>query len=145
VEVNFLMTSSNPVDFVRVPVASATVITKGQLVSWESNKGVLMDLVTEDATFIGVAYTETRNGETDDIVVCQNCVVEIDSTSAAYNNVGAGLKYAAGDASTAYSLVDDGGANTIAWNHKAMGASAVTRIQARVNVPALSKLYEVNA
>lgn len=134
--------SPNPSDYVTVPRASTTVFDHGWLVSLESSNAVNLDAATEDATFIGVAITKHESGNTDNVTVCQDCVMEIDAVSAAYDT-GDGVKYSAGSATVDYKVAADGGANTIGWAHKVY--SSATRIQVRFNVLALGKLYAVSA
>ena len=135
--------STDPADYVRIPRASTTVINYGEFLSEESSKAVLMDAVGEDATFAGIAVSQHISGNTDDVISCLDCVIEVDCTSATFD-IGNGVLYAAGDASTDYKVADDSGANTIGWANKVY-VSAVTRMQVRINVPVLQKLFEVNA
>ena len=130
-------------DRASLPVASATVIRKGDLISLESNKAVLLDDATEDATFAGISESESASGETDDITVLRRCIVEITVGSATYD-YGNGLKYNAGDADNAYDFVADAGADTIMWIHKQYDVAA-TIVLALVDIVALRKLFGVDA
>lgn len=87
----------NQKKLVKVPVDSATVISKGDLVALVSDKAIPMssftwttDLATTQgnaaAAFLGVAEESTKAGETDDISVdvSSESVYEMDCTSATY-------------------------------------------------------------
>lgn len=130
-------------DFLDIPRATTTVLQKGWLLSLESNKAVNMDAVGEDATFVGVAYTNHESGDVHNVTALLKCILEIDATSSTFD-IGNGVKYAAGDASTVYSVADDGGANTIA-NVAKQYDTAATRILIYIDVVNLAKLFENNA
>jgi len=118
--------------------ANGEVVLEGQLLIEASGEVDHMDAVAEDADFIGVALTgHSANPDDfrDSITVSQKCLIDIDVTSAAYV-YGAGLKYSAGGPTTDYSLVADGGANTIAW---AAETKTATRLLVYVDVWALGK------
>lgn len=131
-----------PPDWARIAIArgSSTALEPGDFASLESNAIVLMDTVTEDATFAGLVLNRTTSdfAEPDKAVVGQIVLARCDCTSATYS-VSAGLKYTSENA-----LVADGSANTIAWSHQ-YAASAVTRLIAFFNVYALGKLFAVSA
>lgn len=129
-------------DIVPVKCAAATVFEHGQLVSFESSAGVHLDAATEDATFVGVV-SQASPSDQDFVMVAVKGVIDIDVTSGTFDHA-AGLKYAAGGSSTVYSLVADGGANTIMWAWETR-TSAVTRLRAYFNVPALQKFFAVDA
>lgn len=120
-------------DRVQVPIASATEIEKGDLISYESNKAVLVDAVTEDDTFAGIAETTSENGDTDDLVVITKCVLDIDVTSGTYT-LGQGLKYTSEN-----TLVAATADTAIAWS---MGYNYVkTRIKVLIDIDKLQKLF----
>lgn len=105
-----------------------------------------MDAEAEDALFCGVCVVG-HSANPDDFrttgVVLQKCLVEMDVTSASYD-YGDPLKWAAGSATADYSLVADGGSNTIAW--AAETKDNATRLLVRFDVWALQKLLgQVNA
>jgi len=126
-------------DILELTVGDVT-IKRGQLVSWESNTCIVMDTVTDDATFPGFAINQKNAGyiEPDRLVVAMVGVLSIDCTSAAYEAM-AGLKWASED-----TLVADGSANTLAWAWR-KSRGTVTRMQAYFNVPVLGKLFAVSA
>ena len=128
---------------VMAEVASATVLEKGFFISYESNKAVVMDLVTDDATFLGICNDDSANGDTDDVEVLLKCEIRVDVVSATYSIL-QGLKYSAGSATVDYKLVDDGSANTIAFSLEEK-TSAVTRLKVLIDVVALGKLAAVSA
>lgn len=130
-----------PANIMEVPCSTSLAIESGALVSYESNTAVYMDLVTEDATFIGVCSQACPTAQ-DFVLVALAGVIEIDCTSAAYGML-SGLKYSAGSASTDYSLVADGSANTIMFAAKYYASA--TRIRAIFDVIALGKLAAVSA
>ena len=120
------------------PITSTEVIAKGDLVDITSSGYIYkMDAAGDNDTFVGVALDASASGETDNVTFSPKCIVEIDTTSADYL-VGNGLKY-----TSANTLVDDGGADTIgwAWEHK----SSATRLNVFIDAPALYKKFEVNA
>lgn len=141
-EPKILHKSPYPGDHLSVVRASTVVFKIGWPVSWESNTAVNMDAATEDATFLGLAETFHENGDTRDLVCGLKLIAEFDCSSATFD-VGAGLKYSAGSASVAYSLVADGSANTIAnaWGYQA----TVTRVVVDIDVRNLKKLYSQSA
>lgn len=130
-------------DYISLPRASTTVFKKGWLVSLESNAAVNMDAATEDATFVGVAWTNHDSGDTHNLTATTKCILDIDNASATFDT-GNGVKYNAGSATVVYKVEDDAGANTIGHANKVY-TSAVTRMQIRIDVPQLQKLFEVNA
>ena len=130
-------------DFISVPRASTTVFKKCWPVSLESNAGVNMDAAGEDATFLGLAYTEHESGDTHNVVVALKAVADFDVVSATFD-FGDGLKYNAGSATVIYKLEADGAANTIG-HANSVETAAVTRLQVRFEVPQLQKLYGVSA
>ena len=136
--------SNNPCDFTRLPIASATQIKQGDLVSFESNLVTVLATVTDDQFFVGLAFTESITGETDPVVVCVGpVVVAADATSATYG-FGVGVLYSAGDYTTDWSFADDSGANTIG-NVFREYTSAATRIRIRFDAFHLAKMFENNA
>lgn len=135
--------SKDPSDYVRIPRDSTTVVDVGDFISVESSKATLMNAATDDATFAGIAISKHESGNTDDVVVALDCVIEVDCVSATYT-LGAGVKYNAGSATVDYKVEDDAGANTVGWSHRVY-SSAVTRMEVRINAPVLQKLFEVNA
>lgn len=130
-------------DVVMVPVATATVIERGDPISYESGAGVLLDSADEDASFVGIALDDSQTGDTRNIRVASRCFCQVGVTSATYDS-GVGLLYVSGDATTVYVFADDSGANTIAWAAETKG-SAVTSLKVLFDAVQLSKLYEVNA
>ena len=136
-------------DYVLLPrAATTTVLKKGWLLSLESNAITNMNLVGEHSTFAGVAYTNHATGDPHDVTALLKCMLSIDNTSATFD-LGAGLKYSAGSASTIYKLVADGSADTMA-NAARIYTSAVTRMDVFIDVPALvglatSKLFKHSA
>lgn len=132
-----------PGNSVMAEVASATVLEKGFFISYESNKAVPMDAVTEDATFLGICNDDSADGDTDDVEVLLKCEIRVDVVSATYSIL-QGLKYSAGSATVDYKLVDDSSANTIAFSLEEK-TSAVTRLKVLIDVVALGKLAAVSA
>ena len=125
-------------DTLDAPITSTAVVTAGDLVDVTASGYIYkMDAAGDDATFVGLAVDSSATAETTNVTFAFKCIAEIDALSGSYR-VGAGLKYSA-----ANSLVDDDGANTIAW--VAGNTTAATRIKILVDVPALQKKFEVNA
>jgi len=113
---------------------------QGQLMIMDgSNEMEHMNAVAEDASFIGIC-TVGHSANPDDFrdsgVVLMKCLVEIDVASASYV-YGAPLKYNAGSNAADYSLIADGGVNTIAW--AAETKANATRLLVRIDVYALQK------
>lgn len=124
---------------IAVPVESATVITAGMFVSYESGYAVPLDAQTEDATFLGVAEGQTKAGETDDISVITQGVFQCSVTSAAYT-IGQGLHF---NASTG--ALENATANTLAWSWEDTAGVSVTTLKVLVDVVALAKLFPISA
>ena len=120
-------------DRVDVPIASATTIEKGDFISYESNKAVLMDNVGEDDTFCGMAETTSTNGDTENLVVLTKCIAEVDTTSATYT-IGQGLMYTSEN-----TLVAAGSDTAIAWSTEYK--TSCTRLRVLIDVVALQKLF----
>jgi len=59
-----------------VPIASATVVSIGDLVKLSSGKAAQMATTTDAATFLGVALQASAAGEANPIVVAQDGVYE---------------------------------------------------------------------
>lgn len=119
----------------------SVALKPGDLLSWESNAIVKMDLVTEDTTFAGVCGGKCGTTDAGKLLpVYLKCWINIDLTSAVYT-LGQGLMWAA-----ANQLVDHGvtPANTIAryWGKT---SGTITRGKVFVDVPAIGKLFEAIA
>jgi len=124
---------------IAVPIASATVITAGMFVSYESGLAVPLDAQAEDATFIGVAEGQSKDGETDPISVITQGVVECSVTSAAYA-IGAGLHFNASSGA-----LEAATANTLAWSWEDTKGASVTTLKVLVDVVKLAKLFPILA
>jgi hypothetical protein len=125
-------------DLVAVPVASATVIAQGDLISYEGGLAVVLDAEAEDATFIGVAEQGSSVGETTPIAVWNKCIVDAPVTSAAYT-IGASIGLNAGG--TALEASAD---NTLFNSIEDTGGANATTLKCLVDVALLGKLF-VNA
>ena len=128
-------------DRVQLPVADATALEVGDLISYESNACTLLNAAGDDATFAGYAINQrlANGGTPQEMVVGMKGLVKYDCTSATYG-FGDGLLYTAEN-----KLAADAGANTLAWAAEDESGTAVTRIVALINVPALAKLFGVDA
>ena len=127
-------------DRAQLPNAAGTALTRGDYGSYESSAVVLMDAVTEDATFCGVHITNhpaSTTGNPNEAVMALKCQIEGTVASASYD-FGDGLKYSA-----AKTLVADGGENTMA--HAAERGASVTSLKILIDVVALGKLFTVDA
>lgn len=122
-----------------IPIAAATAIEVGDLISYEGSAAVLLNADTEDATFIGYAINQhtANQPEPDRLVVGLRGVLKMTVTSATYD-FGDGLKYTSEN-----TLVADGGANTLAWAGEY--AATVTTLKVIVDVIKLGKLFGVDA
>lgn len=126
-------------DRTEIPVADATEVKPGWLVTLESSTLELLNAATDDQYFAGVAMTghkqnkDRRSG----ISLAEKCVIEVDVVSASYVR-GAGLKVDGTDSGDSIKLVADGGANTVAW--AAETKATTTRLAVTVDVWALQKL-----
>jgi len=139
IQPTILMEPGSPAD-VWTLTGTTVDLDRGDLLSFEDGVAVLMNLVTEDATFAGVCH----NAYDADILVpaqvtsLMKCIIDIDVTSATYTGFQP-LLWASDNC-----LETDAGANTIAFCWRA-AASAVTRLKVYVNVPELQKLFAVSA
>lgn len=124
-------------DRLRYRIYASTVLEAGDLVYASVGYVFKVANVTHDALFCGVVNESSASTESASVTVLQHCILDIDVTSATYNPT-SGLKY-----TSANTLVDDGGAGTLAW--AAERGSGVTRLRVTINVPVLQKIYEVNA
>lgn len=128
--------SNNPCDYVRLPIATGVQVKQGDLISYESNTCTVLNAAGDDATFVGLTFTESITGETEPITVCVGPVVVIaDVTSATYA-FGVGILYSAGAYTTDWSFADDAGANTLGhiWREY---TSTVTRAYIRFDAWAI--------
>ena len=133
-----LWQSSCGTDITTTPVALATAIAKYDFISVESNLAVLMDAVTEDATFGGLSndvHVASDANQKLTIVLLMKCVATVDCTSDTYI-LGAPVMYTSANA-----VVDATSATTLGWTHKYSGSSAVTRLDVLFDVPLLQKLF----
>ena len=117
-------------------ITSTETIVAGDLCIASGGYVYKMDGATYAATFAGLALDSSASGETTDVAVAWKCVAEIDVGSASYR-IPAGLKY-----TSANTLVDDAGSNTVAW--VAENTSSATRLRVLVNALELAS-FEKNA
>ncbi len=117
---------------------AADDIQIGDFLSLDTLNGVeKMTVVTEDASFVGIAGMLSADADGPDrLLVFTQCIIEVPVTSAAYV-FGDGLKWVSGE------LVADGAANTIAWAYETKGTT--TSLKVLVDVLALQKLFSVSA
>lgn len=125
-------------DYFMAPVQASTVLKKGDLLYGTARYAKKLANVTNDAQFWGVADEDSLSTSSTSIRVVRRCILDIAVDSGSYN-YGLGLKYSATN-----QLVDDGGANTIAWTHEAASGTQ-TRIKVLIDVAGLQKKHEVNA
>ena len=125
-----------------IPVAAGTQIKVGWFVTLEAATAAIFDAANNDAEFCGIAGTghEPNFDNRDTITVLERCEVEVDVVSASYVR-GAGLKWSAGLGDSLV-LVDDGGADTMAW--AAETKATTTRLKVLVDVWAMHKLRGEN-
>jgi len=126
-------------DRISVPIESATVVASGDLISYEGGYAVKLDAAAEDATFLGVSESQSKVGETDDLVVIRKCIAESVVASAAYT-IGAALAYNASNGNLEAST-----ANTIAWAYETSKGVSVTSLKVLIDVVHLSKLFPISA
>ena len=127
-------------DMLTVNIATSTAIEQGDLISLESAEAVLMDAVTEDATFLGYAFTShfTDQAEPDKLVVALKGIVTYDCTSGSSYDFADNLKYAA---ENSLAIASD---NVMAFVAKS-GVGTVTRVDALIDVLMLQKLFVASA
>lgn len=133
----------DPSCVIDLPV-STVALDVGDFLSWESSVLVLFDLVTEDATFIGISMGGCRATVDDGkyIPVATKCIIECDLTSAAYT-IGQGLLWTSDNT---LATAGGSGVNQIAWLFDNDGTH--TRANVLIDVPALNvsagtnKLFE---
>lgn len=119
-----------PAYVMSLPVG-AVALEQGDLLSFESNAVVLMDLVTEDASFIGISGGKCDTASAGTYIdVYLRCIVDIALVSATYA-IGAGVKYSAKN-----TLVADSDANTIGWIWD-FNTATRTRGKVLIDIPAL--------
>lgn len=127
-------------DHYDLAVGASTTIKPGHFVSKESSAAVLLDLVTEDGTFAGIAKTghAPNVDNRSEVTLSEFCIVEVDTVAAAYTR-GAGLKYSSGSGDTII-LTADADANTLAWSmeNKTTTASDL-RLKVLVDVKRLAQ------
>ena len=129
-----------------LPIAKATVIEVGNLISYESRLCVLMNTANEDVTFVGVALHESDDSQEENVLIMTRGFINATLVSNTYL-YGNALKY--DDSADDGTLVLDADADTIAWiAGKEPGASAVTKalvwFDTMPTLPgAADKLFEV--
>ena len=112
----------------------------GDFLSWSSTGVVKMSAATDDATFIGVCGTLSKDADgPDQILVYLNCIVEVPSESATYVP-GQSLSMNASNGTLETASPD---ANTIC-NSLEYKTSA-TSLKVLVDVVSLQKLFSVSA
>jgi len=128
--------------FDRIPVATASVIAYGDLVTVESNSLALLDSADDDQYFCGIALGASASGETATIPVAMGDVVGEGFMASAAYRFGAGIKYE--DTSDNGELVADGSANTIGFV-VSDNSSSTTSAKIRFNAFELGKYFTVSA
>lgn len=133
------LTGDGKFDRLTVPVQSATVIGKGDLISYESGYAVPLDLAAEDATFLGASEDQSAVGETLDIVVLTKVIGSVPVESAAYT-IGQALAYNASN-----TTLESSTANTIAWSMEDTSGVSKTSLKVLIDTVILGKLFLNNA
>ena len=87
--------TSDPLNKLHVPVASATVLAPGDFLLYSAGAVTCVTASTDNETFIGVSLDLSRNGDTAMVNVLLRGILNVGVTSAAYV-VGEALTYAAG-------------------------------------------------
>jgi hypothetical protein len=125
-------------DVMEYPVGNIEV-KRGELLSLESSTIIVMNAATDDATFPGFALGQKNVGfdVPAQLLVAQKGVVVLDATSDQYVPPGQ-LMWASENA------VATATGNTIGYVWRKTAAAAV-RVKAYFNVPALQKLFAVQA
>ncbi len=103
----------------------------------------LMAAVTDDAVFMGISNTRSDDADGPQQIECLlQCVVEVPAVSSQYY-FGVGLK----TDHTNQELIDDAGANTIAWVWESDTGAAAESVKVLIDVLALgaSKTLEQHA
>lgn len=126
-------------DRVSVPVASATEIDQYDLISLESNLAVKMDAEAEDATFLGVSESQSKNGETDNISVLRKGVFEVNAEAATYT-IGQALML-----NNTNQTLEAATANSIAWAYEVKVVGSGGTLKVLIDTVALSKLFAISA
>lgn len=122
----------DPMWTLSLPVG-AVALGVGDLVSYESAAAVLMDAVTESATFVGVSNGKVAAGSTGTYIpIFPRCIVEISLSSSTYN-LGEALIYASKNTLATATA----GENAIGWLYQP-DTGTVTSGKVLFDVPALA-------
>jgi hypothetical protein len=124
---------------IEVPIAAATDVEAGNLISIKSGKAVTMVDNKDCDTFAGIALATSPVGEKINVTVCTNCVVEAPVESATYE-IGDEVALKA-DAT----VLEKSAADTIGWVIESSNGATVTKAKIRINTFGLNKFFKVNA
>jgi hypothetical protein len=121
--VTILYGEDDALNKLHMPIASATVIARGDLMEYESGAVTVVDAAGDNVTFVGVSLDLSRNGDTDDVNILLRGKLNLTVASATYA-IGKALKYSSGANGTDWVLTGaTSGADGIAWSAQYKGSS----------------------
>lgn len=103
------------------PIASATTVGVGDLISVESDLATVYSQDSDDQYFIGPSQDASQSGETIDIVTYGKCVAKVTVSSSTYG-LGEKLEYVSGGNGTAW-IFEAGATNPIAQSMQQLDAT----------------------
>lgn len=109
--------SNNPLDVIKLPVASATVLAVGDLLKgYTSDCVVAVSAANDSDAFVGLSNSLSRSGDTMDVEVLIRVIASVTLSSSTALDAGDGLIYVAGANGTDWTFnVDTSGTNILAW------------------------------
>jgi hypothetical protein len=130
--VSILHGEDNELNKLHVPVGTATVLARGDLIIYSGGAGIAMTANTDNTAFMGACLDLSRNGDTDDINVLLKGRLNITVSSSTYA-IGEALTYNAGANGTAWVLAAvSSGAKGVAFSLQYKAAN-VTSLDVQIN------------
>ncbi len=130
--IDIVQVPNDKLDIIALPVASGTIIARGDLVNTSSGNSVVVDAAGDNASYAGVSGSLSRNGDTAKITVYCRCIFNGSMSGSSTLYAGVGLVFNAGPATsgshtgtTSWTFVEDSsGADIIAWANENLTSSA---------------------
>ena len=121
---NIKIAKYDPMWLISNPIASATVVGVGDLISVESDLATVYNADADDATFTGLSMDYSANGDTLDLTTYGKCLAYVTLTAAATLGIGDKLEYVAGANGTNWTF-EAGSTNPIAQSMQQLDTSSV--------------------
>lgn len=111
----------DPMWLISNPIASATTVGVGDLISIESDLATVFSTAADDQYLTGPSQDASQSGETLDIVTYGKCLAEVTVASSTYG-IGEKLEYSSGGNGTAW-VFAAGSSNPVAQSMQQLDAT----------------------